>query len=133
MNANRQCDFGSKSTPVDRCPKPATRQWAGHWFCDGHGGGPNDRPTCAFHGCDKPATQNRRKGRITAWVCDEHAKKEKPNGVIETTHFEKPSTGSKTADRAIDRAIDGALIRIKPFLRDILREEIKRMLPLEED
>lgn len=88
--------------------------------------------TCAFMGCSKPATQNRRRNRITAWVCDEHAEKEKPNGVIESTVFQEPSTGSKIADRAIDRAIDGAMIRIKPFLRDILREEIKRMLPLEE-
>ena len=52
---------------------------------------------------------------------------------IEPIKLDKPTTGCKDADRRINEAVNMALLRITPILRDVLREEIKRHLPLEED
>lgn len=48
-------------------------------------------------------------------------------------HFvDKPTTGSKWADRMVNEAVDCALIRLKPIIRDELRKEIKRLLQIED-
>jgi hypothetical protein len=52
--------------------------------------------------------------------------------IIKIQPYQKPTTGYKECDRDIDHAVDSALIRIKPLLRDILRDELKRHLALEE-
>lgn len=45
--------------------------------------------------------------------------------------LDKPTTGSKDGDCRINKAVDMALLRLKPIIRDIIREELKEMLPLE--
>lgn len=84
---------------------------------------------CRVNGCGNPATQKVRRGRFTVRMCDKHASE--PT-VIKVEEFQAPTTGYKECDRDINHAVDSALLRLKPILRDILREELKRHLKLEE-
>lgn len=63
-------------------------------------------------------------------VCDAHAE---TGPVIESLKKEKATTGSKYADRRVNQAVDMALLRLAPIIRDTIREEIKRMLQLEDE
>jgi hypothetical protein len=51
---------------------------------------------------------------------------------VRLTIAEKPTTGSKWADKQINDAVEMALLRLQPIIRDTLRAEIKRVLQIEE-
>lgn len=48
--------------------------------------------------------------------------------VLRPVQFEKPTSGDVEVDRAINRAVEAALLRVSPILRDLIREELKRVL-----
>lgn len=84
---------------------------------------------CRVKGCGSAATQKVKRGRFTVQMCDRHAGE--PT-VIKIEEYQKPTTGYKECNRDIDHAVDHALLRLKPIIRDILLEELKRNLKLEE-
>ncbi len=84
---------------------------------------------CAFNGCQNPGVILQGSRRVKGWFCPIHAKP----CVIEPLKLERPSTGCRDVDRDIDQAVDIALLRIKPILRDLIREELKRVLNVEPD
>lgn len=80
---------------------------------------------CSVFGCPKVAAYKGYRGRVAAWFCHEHAE---GVSVVALKEFEPVTTGSKDCDHEINTAVDVALLRIKPILRDFIRQELKRNL-----
>lgn len=45
--------------------------------------------------------------------------------IIALYNSDKPTTGDAECDRAVDRAVDIVLVKLRPLLRDIIRNELK--------